>query len=269
MNPSSSPSCSATRTRRNPTRNGSSRCDDVARPGRVALVGEQGGDGLGVGLGRGRMVGSLSVMMAMVTASTTRRCGTGGPATEPQTLGAEGTRPRGGQRRRPSWTAPRGPRSRPNLRPSRASDAARRPSVFGSSSAIHSPRIGRPGRSAARSKDHGARLRRRRRRLAASRCGELSRGAVQLDGRPADGHDAGRHVRQVGSPDQHHVRRRVRRPSRTRAVRRARWPGHCPRTPRDGSTRCRLRPRRACARAVTSRPKPRPRARSSVPIDER
>ena len=60
-----------------------------------------------------------------------------------------------------------------------------------------------------------------------------------------------------------------RRSSRTRAVRTARWPRDCRRTPRGGPTRCRHRPRRAGRVAVTSRPNPRPRARSTVPIDER
>ena len=67
MKPSSAPSCSATMTRASRRREAPEPGDDVARAGRVALVGEQRGDRLGVvALGGAEGGRGLSVMRAMV-----------------------------------------------------------------------------------------------------------------------------------------------------------------------------------------------------------
>ena len=301
MNPRSAPSCSATMTRECGEREPLEPLDDVARAGRVALVGEQRGDRVGVvGSAARRVTAAVGHVVghgAMVPGASPRRgrCGPSRRAVEQQPLRTERTGPRGrGDALRGDRPAParrRASQTAAGPSPWRASVAASRPSVEGSRSDERADR-GRPPVE----RDAGSARRGARRRARPSNGAERPATASRIDARPGPARPSPSRPRPRApsrpatprasgrAPPRPRPRSRPSNGSLTRpaagpgpAARRARsrpagtagWrPSLSAKTPRwiqslPAATAS------AAAAAVTSSPRPRPRAQSAVPIDDR
>ena len=260
MKPRSAPSCSATTTRLCGEREPLEPRDDVARPGGIALVGEQRGDRLGVGrLGEAKddrgLVGHASMVPGAARDEEPARAADRGvasarvaPARTARRQAAAGV-DRRRRRRRANQTADRalavaGERRGEPALGGGFEDGQRQPGPAG------------PSRDdpAARPERDRVRRRARTRRRAEPEVGrQLRGGAIELDGRPADGDRPRRAPTPASSAAAVERGRAIRssaaggitgargpgttaRPARSRRARRRRSPRRCRRRPRDRSS---------------------------------
>ena len=257
--------------------------DDVAGAGRIALVGEQGGDRVGVGRRRrggwtGRVRSWPDGSRPAPGGGAVRRPGRRAPAAPARTVRRGPPRAAAWTPRRPDRVARRRPSPpshvahqrlavasegdrQPTLRRRLQEHDERRPDgrrVGGASDAGSAPR---GGRSPARPRtpipaaSSGAELARRRARARPSPSRRRSQaGGTRAPALAARESSDEQHVRpglaDVGEPEALVQRLRRRR---------------CRRRPRGGPSRCRPRTASTVAVAVTSRPRPRPRAHGRRP----
>ena len=242
--------------------------DDVARAGRVALVGEQGGDRLGVVLGAGRMVTVGVGHGGDGSGRHEEPMGAAARSAEHERFRAE----RAGAAARRRWPRPasrvrraRSPPSPRRVGPARPPAGPRcRARAATIQDAVDRP----PGRTTGSARRGATDDAAPARTSAPGReqVGELARRPGRA--RPSPSRRPAR-ASAAASPDQHHVRPRIAAQLEPEAARTARWPAGCRRRRRGGPTRCRPRSRRSARRPSRCRPSPSPRAATVVPIDDR